>query len=208
MSDGDDRTEALQARIDRLRAGDPAARDELIAASRDRLARLARKMLKGYPGVHRWEQTDDVLQNASVRLCRALEEAVPATPADFFRLAALQVRRELIDLARHYYGPQGAGAHHASAGALPARDGDAPGGPEPAEATNDPARLLAWAEFHRQAEALPDEDRSAFDLIWYQGLSQAEAAEVLGVSERTVKRRWQSARGAIYKALDGQLPDD
>lgn len=211
MSDESDGTAALQRRIDRLRAGDPSARDELISASGDRLTRLARKMLKGYPGVHRWEQTDDVLQNATLRLCRALNETVPPTPADYFRLAALQIRRELIDLARHYQGPLGSGAHHASAGVLTPREGDDRGNPspgfEPADVTNDPSKLLAWAEFHRQAEALPEDDRATFDLIWYQGLSQAEVAEILGVSERTVKRRWQSARTALYRALDGELPD-
>jgi RNA polymerase sigma-70 factor (ECF subfamily) len=60
----------------------------------------------------RWEQTDDVLQNATPRLCRALRETTPPTVRDFFRLAALHVRRELIDLARHHYGPQGPAARH------------------------------------------------------------------------------------------------
>ena len=45
----------------------------------------------------------------------ALNDVKPALLRDFYRLAAVQVRRELIDLARHYYGPQGHGAHHASA---------------------------------------------------------------------------------------------
>jgi DNA-directed RNA polymerase specialized sigma24 family protein len=44
------------------------------------------------------------------------------------------------------------------------------------------------------------------DLLFYQGLQQAEAAAVLGVSERTVKRRWQSARLALHEALGGRLP--
>src|SRR5262245_52347674 len=104
----------VQSQIDRLRAGDDSAREELLASTCDRLRRLTRKMLKGYPGVHRWEETDDVLQNAMLRLCRALRDVTPPTAHDYFRLAAVQVRRELIDLARHYYGPQGPGAHHAT----------------------------------------------------------------------------------------------
>jgi len=32
-------------------------------------------------------------------------------------------------------------------------------------------------------------------------LSQQEAAELLGISVRTVKRRWQAARIALYQAL-------
>ena len=67
--------------------------------------------------------------------------------------------------------------------------------------------MAAWAEFHRQAELLPDEEREVFDLLWYQGLSQSEASELLQVSERTVKRRWQSARLYLHNALHGELPD-
>jgi RNA polymerase sigma-70 factor (ECF subfamily) len=70
-----------------------------------------------------------------------------------------------------------------------------------------PDRLAAWAEFHRRAEGLPPEEREVFDLLWYQGLSQAEAAAVLGVSDRTAKRRWQAARLRLHEALNGELPD-
>ena len=82
----------------------------LVSLACNRLTPPARKMLRGYPGVARWEQTDDVLQDASLRLCRALENLVPESPRSFFNLAAVQIRRVLIDLARHYYGPQGTGA--------------------------------------------------------------------------------------------------
>ena len=66
--------------------------------------------------------------------------------------------------------------------------------------------MAAWTEFHRQIDRLPDEEREIFDLLWYQGLSQAEAASLLKVSERTVKRRWQSACLKLHRALGGELP--
>ena len=84
----DDHSTQIRRCIDRLRAGDATARDELLAHASHRLTRLTRKMLRDFPRVHRWEQTDDVFQNAAVRLCRALGEVQPATVADFFRLAA------------------------------------------------------------------------------------------------------------------------
>ena len=108
-----DRTTVIQGWIDRLRAGDDSARAALLDAPATGSAGSG-KMLKGYPGVARWEQTDDVLQNALIRLDRALRAVAPPTARDFFRLAAAQVRRELIDLARHYQGPRGLGAHHAT----------------------------------------------------------------------------------------------
>ena len=104
---GSDHSTQIERCIDRLRSGDLKARDELLAHAAGRLNRLTRKMLKDYPGVHRWEQTDDVIQNAALRLCRAVAELQPQTAANFFRLAAVQIRRELVDLARRHSGPMG-----------------------------------------------------------------------------------------------------
>jgi RNA polymerase sigma-70 factor (ECF subfamily) len=194
-------TQVLQGCLDRLRDGDAAARGELLRCAGERLTRLARKMLQGFPNVRRWEQTDDVLQGALLRLHQSLDRLLPATTRDYFRLAALHIRRQLLDLARHYGGPLGAGTHHESEAEEAERLAVVP-----ADGADDPSRLAVWTEFHQQAEALPEEEREVFDLLWYQGLAQAETATVLGVSERTVKRRWQSARLKLYHALHGELP--
>ncbi len=198
----DDRSTIIQGWLDRLRAGDDSAREALLVSACDRLSRLARKMLKGYPGVHRWEQTGDVLQNALVRLDRSLRAITPPTAPDFFRLAAEQIRRELIDLARHYYGPVGLGAHVETDGGAEMLGESR----SPSDTTHDPARLAVWTEFHTRIGGLADEDRALFDLLWYQGLTQAEAAAVLDVSERTVNKRWIAARLRLREALGGQLP--
>ncbi len=199
------RSTVIQGWLDRLRAGDDSARAVLLECAGDRLVRLARKMLKGFPRVRRWEQTDDVLQNAILRLHRALESTAPQSVRSFFNLAAVQIRRELIDLARHYDGPSGMGAHHETQ--EPA-DGSHESTSKAVVAadTDDPARLSSWTEFHCEVERLPDEDREVFDLLWYQGLTQAEAAEVLGVSQKTINRRWMAARMRLGTALAGQLP--
>jgi RNA polymerase sigma-70 factor (ECF subfamily) len=199
-------TLTIQGWVDRLQAGDESARQELLRCACERLTRLTRKMLKGYPRVRRWEQTDDVLQNAAVRLYRTLGEVRPASAADFFRIAALNIRRELLDLTKHYYGPRGLGANYASA--APGSDAEGLSPTEGrAEETGDPSRLAAWTEFHQQIDQLPDEEREVFDLLWYQELSQVDAAELLKVSERTIKRRWQSARLKLHQALRGQMPE-
>jgi hypothetical protein len=54
-------TTKLHGWLDRMQAGDPAAREELLGATGALLERLARKMLRGFPGVARREQTGDVL---------------------------------------------------------------------------------------------------------------------------------------------------
>jgi RNA polymerase sigma factor (sigma-70 family) len=207
MLTADHSTQHIQLCLDRLRAGDESARAELIRCACDRLERLTRKMLHQWQRVHRWEETADVLQNASLRLYRALADARPASAVDFFRLAALGIRRELADLARHHYGPRGQGAHHATI-ARRANPQDSPAQDwDPAADRDDPANLAAWAEFHAEVDRLPEPERAVFDLIWYQELSQAEAAELLGISERTVKRRWALARLALHKILGKTLPD-
>jgi RNA polymerase sigma factor (sigma-70 family) len=189
----------------RLRAGDESARDELLNIAGDRLSRLAGKMLRGYPGVRRWEQTDDVFQNAAVRLCRALKDVQPVSVRSFINLAAVQIRRELIDLARHYEGPQGMGRLHDTPAGR-GNSGAAAGFVDSPDDTDDPARLAAWTEFHAQIDVLPDEAREVFNLLWYQGLTQAEAAVLLDVSERVVKYRWRSAKILLHGKLGGRLP--
>lgn len=208
MSRNDALTVEIQGWLDRLHAGDADAREKLIACACGRLERLTRKMLHDWTRVRRWEETGDVLQSAAMRLYRALATARPQSVVEFFRLAALNIRRELHDLAKHYYGPRGLGARHATAAwqrGVDAEAGDGHGW-EPRRSDEDPESLWAWAEFHAQVEKLPDEDRAVFDLLWYQELSQAEAAALLGISLRTVKRRWAAARLRLQQALGDALP--
>lgn len=133
-----------------------------------------------------------------LRFLRVLEARPPESERHFLALAALQIRRELIDMARRLRGPRNHAAHHAS---WPDRDPDAPAVPEPADDTLDPGRLAEWGELHEGLANLPDEEREVCELLWYHGLAQAEAAELLGVSERTVKRRWQAVRLRMHEIV-------
>lgn len=172
----------LQLKLERMRAGDASARDELVRGVQARLEKLARKMLKKYPHVRRWTETGDVLQNSVIRLLRALESIQPKTTRDFFNLAAVQIRRELIDLARHFYGPQGPAANFESNYAdtlLPAGDED--------------RDLEFWTTFHQAVETLPAEEREVVSLIFYHGWQQQQVAELFNVNVRTVRRWWQAA---------------
>jgi RNA polymerase sigma-70 factor (ECF subfamily) len=190
----------LQPLLGRVCQGDAAALDELLRHSSARLTMLARHMLRGFPGVRRWADTDDVLQNSLIRLVAALGEVRPASPREFLGLATLQLRRELIDLARHYFGPQGQGTNHHTNG----------GDPENSlavaavDSTDNPASLAQWQEFHEQVGDLPATEREVVSLLYYQGLSQTEAAEVLGVSVRTVQRRWHAALEQLQRVWNGE----
>lgn len=175
--------------LGRVAARDPAARNELLARTYANLERLTQSLLNGYPTVRRWEQTGDVLHRAAQRLLRALEHVRPADPRQFFGLAAEQIRRKLIDLARHYYGRQGIGANHAS---TPGTAVEPTGGSE---------SLADWQALHEAVAELSDADREVFGLLYYQDMSQAEAAEVLGISVAAVQQRWQRARLRLHDRL-------
>jgi RNA polymerase sigma-70 factor (ECF subfamily) len=200
MPDPSFSTRRLQGWLDRLQTGDPSARDELLRQVGGRLERLARKMLRRFPGVRRWAETDDVLQNALLRLLRALEQVRPADTRQFFGLAAEQMRRELLDLGRHFFGPQGCGAHHASRAP---GDDSTDGGADPPDRADHPRELERWSAFHEEVEKLPAEEREVVSLLFYHGWQQAEVAELLGVTVRTVQRRWQAALVKLHGLLHG-----
>ena len=46
-----------------------------------------------------------------------------------------------------------------------------------------------------------DWDRASRDLLWYQGLTQAEASELLGIPLRTLGRSWKMARVKLAETL-------
>jgi RNA polymerase sigma-70 factor (ECF subfamily) len=193
----------VQRHLDRLRSGDLSARNALLTHAYGRLHRLAHRMLAQFPGVRRWEDTDDVGNAAALRLWNALEEVMPVNARHFYRLASMHLRRELLDLARRFSGPHGLGARHRSAVAA---DSASPGAPDPSDSSHNPARLAQWTEFHRLIDDLSEEEREAFDLLFYQELPQAEAAQLLGISEATLRRRWLAARLHLQDALQGALP--
>lgn len=160
-------------------------RQEIIAHTCERLRHLTKKMLKDFSRVKRWAETDDVLQNAMLRLHKSLLEVHPETPRQFYKLAGMQIRRELIDLARKHCGPRGIGANHLT------DDGEIV---KNKSQGIEPDSLESWSRFHESVENLPEEQREVVNLLWYEGISQLKAAKLLDVSLTTVKRRWQEAR--------------
>jgi RNA polymerase sigma factor (sigma-70 family) len=199
-------TDEMSRWVARLQGGEADARDRLLECAFDRLDRMARQMLRDFPRVARWEEASDVRQAALIRLSRALDECPPATLRGFLKLAACQIRRELIDMARHYQGPLGLDRHCAgSIDGKPAGSGSSLPCADPSDSTHEPSRLAAWTELHERIANLSEADRETFDLLWYQGLTQAEAAALLEVDQRTVQRRWQAARLQLHKDLKGQV---
>lgn len=200
MADSDQHS-MIQQFLPRAVAGDEGAIDALLRYNCERLTCLTRRMLGDFRRVRRWTETADVLQNALLRLMAALRTAKPQTSREFLALAALQIRRELLDLARKFYGPHGVGANQDSVGA------DAPTPEDRSDLSHEPSSLAQWTELHRHIESLPEEEREVVGLLFYQGLSQAEAAQLLTISIRTVQRRWHAALAKLHAVWNSAHPD-
>ncbi len=189
----------LQGLIALARDGNPDAKALLLDHSCERLLRLTRKMFRGYPGLRRWEQTDDVFQNSLIRLHRALSQVELESVRHFFNLAAVQIRRELLDLKKHHFGLEGHASHHHT----DHQPSDDTGG-SLSEKEDEPEDLSQWAEFHAAVEHLPEELREVCDLLYYEGLTQDEAAALLDISPRTLKRRWHEVKLLLHEKLSSE----
>ena len=176
MGQAEGNTTQLQVLLDLAASGDDDAYGELIARASDRLLKLTRKMLRNYPHLRRWEQTDDVFQNATIRLYRSLQNLKPDSVRSFMGLATLEIRRSLIDLIRHHFGPEGAaGKHHSEVVGESSGDGGVLKN-IPAHA-GEPDSLQSWAQFHEAVDQLPEEEREVFQLAWYGGVQQEVSSE-------------------------------
>ena len=125
-------------------------------------------MIRGFPNVRGLADTDDVLQNSVIRLLRTLRSLRPPTPRDFFNLAAVHIRRELIDLARRARGGETVPLEQGSSDSPNA----GPAAP-PADADTD-----QWVRFHEAVDRLPPEEREVVSLVFYHGWTQYQIAEL------------------------------
>ncbi len=190
MTDLSLHTTWLHQQIERLRAGDRTAQEELLQATGARMRHIAHRMLQGYPGARAAADTDDVLQNTVLRLLAALREIRPVSTRDFFQLAAYLTRQELIDLLRRVVRRQ-----------------TAPLPPDIAEPGPGSEHLDAWTHFHQAVEELPDHVRDVVSLTFYHGWTQAQIAAIFEVDVRTVRRWWAAGCLRLREALQDELDD-
>lgn len=186
----------VRAALARHAAGDPTAKNDLLAHAQTQLQRTARRLLRGSPAyrsVGRWEQTDDVVQGLLMRMTAALDGEPIASPRDFFKIAAKHIHWELKALReRHLAKKRDIDKHHTDAD-----DGGGDqvrGGEGKLEAQ--PARLDKYAAFKLyldEIDTLSAADREILDLIFMHALTREEAADCLGLTLPTFKRRYRAA---------------
>jgi RNA polymerase sigma-70 factor (ECF subfamily) len=201
-----DHSNQLQNWLHRMCAGDRSAREALLRAILPQLERMTQQMLRRFPGVARWEQAEDVLNNALLRLLRALKEVQPTSVRDFLGLAVTQIRRELLDLARRHQGPLGLGARQVSLAKILSHNASGMEIADPLDEPEERDDMERWQAFHEAVERLPTEERQVIELVFYGGWTQAEIAKLFQVNERTIRRHWQSACRRLHQLLTDQLP--
>jgi RNA polymerase sigma factor (sigma-70 family) len=193
-------TVVVQRYLDEL-AGDAPA-EPLVRALLDRalgrLHQLCAAFLYGsYPRLARPPvnlHVDEFLSAVIERLLKALREARPATVRQFFNLASQHMRWELNDLARRL---------DKEPVAVELCEGLVPAPPDSASGLTPDCRRMLEAIAN-----LPEKEREAFDLVRIQGLTQAEAAQVLGVSTMTINRRLNRGLLMLTETLGDLFPDE
>ena len=185
---GDDRTTAVVQRfLNELAEGtdssaEPIVRD-LLAGAANRLHQLCATMLyRSYPRLTRPPlnlQPEEMLSAVIERMLKAMREVRPHGVRQFFALANQHMRWELNDLARRLDKEDAAVEVRESRIAAP-----------PALAESSASQISPNTRRILEAiEGLPEDEREAFGLVRIQGMTQPEAAEVIGVSAKTVQRR-------------------
>ena len=191
-------TVVVQRYLDDL-AGDAPAEPiirELLARAIHRLERLCANMLhRSYPrltGPPTNLETAEMLGGVVEGLLKAMRSVRPQTVRQFFALANQHMRWQLNDLARR--------ADERPA-AVELREGlvSAPASSESC-ITSDGLRIL------EAIDNLPEDEREVFGLVRVQGLTQAEVAEVLGVSAKTVQRRLDRGLRLLTERLGDLRP--
>ena len=154
------------------------------------LTRLARQGRRRAGFAHTL-QTSDVLHEAFLKLAGS---SPWRTREHFFSIVVLAVRQVIIDHARRRLADKrGGGAPAASID-----DVDAIGD----VFAESPAEIVEIADLLSQLETVNPRWMRIVDARYFAGLTEAEAAAALGLSERTVRREWRAARDWLAEKMD------
>jgi RNA polymerase sigma factor (TIGR02999 family) len=183
--------EEISALLTAWSGGDHTALNRLVAAVYPEMRRMARQQLE-------WQNKDHTLQSAALaneaylKLIRA-HGIHCENRSQFFALCAQVIRQILVDHARsRKYAKRGGAAER-----IPLDEavlGMPTGGVE----------VLALDEALTALAAFDPRKARVVELRYFGGLSVAETAEVLSVSQVTVLRDWRIARTWLFRALSSK----
>jgi RNA polymerase sigma factor (sigma-70 family) len=169
----------------------------LLGRAVDRLHQLCATLLhRSYPRLTQPPlnlNAEEMLSAVVERLLKALRAARPGNVRQFFALASQHARWELNDVARRLdTQPSPALLDEGRVSTPDSGSGLTPGGRRMFEAIDN----------------LPEEEREAFDLVRIQGMSVAEATQILGVSSATVNRRLNRSLRILTEQLSDMRPNE
>lgn len=185
--------DSLPALVQRWTDGDRAAFDEVVRLLYDELRSMAHRHLQS-------ERSDHTLTTTALVHEAYVELSGRAGPAwrgraQFFALLSRVMRHVLIDYARQ-------------------RNAAKRGGGEVRVPLDDSARaedaevveLLSVNQALEQLEVRDERLARLVECRFFGGMSEAEIAEALGVSTRTIERDWRRARAYLYTLLGPEAP--
>ena len=186
----------LSQLLEQARAGDDGAMRRLFPLVYDELRRLAAHYLLGEHSGHTLQAT--ALVNEAFMKLVGGEPVSWESKTHFFNTAARAMRQILIDHARtkkRLKRSRGAGAGLAAldTGVLP-----------PIDAGPDDLDLLSLDEALTKLAALDERQARLVELRFFAGLTESEAAEVLGISRRTVSSEWVFIRAWLKNEMSGR----
>lgn len=132
-------------------------------------------------------QAEELLSSVVERLLKAMQKARPRSVRQFFALANQHMRWELNDLARR----------------LDHKTPDVPllESLAVAQETSGSELSLCARKILQAIEELPDDEREVFSLVRIQGMTHAEAGEIIGVSTKTIQRRLNQSLLQLTQSL-------
>lgn len=177
----------LQDLLDNLQRGEnvQAIKDQLISRAYLRLQQLAHRMLYSYDRQKLDEETNGLVAEAYLRLNRSLEDLKPETVRQFFGLAALQMRRHLLDKLRVIHGRGELKRPKITTLTPESPDGSAMQIGAPATANAFDGTTIDVLE---SLDKLEERQRECLVLQHWYGFTHQDIASLLGVSTKTVQR--------------------
>ena len=183
-----DSTAEHTAILQRSRGGDSMSRDALVELTYSTLRELAAGRLALERPGHTLQPT--ALVNETYLRLFDQGTAAWSDREHFLAIASMVMRRVLVDHARR----RGAAKRGGAAARVPLAD-------SLAIVESDSLDLLALDEALESLRSRDDRKHRVVELRFFGGLTMAETARVLEVSERTVEEDWYVARAWLHREL-------
>jgi RNA polymerase sigma factor (TIGR02999 family) len=176
----------LTALLQEWSGGDRKALDQLMPLVYGELRKTAASYLRDERADHTLQPTA-LVHEAYLRLTHQREVAWQ-NRAHFFGIAAQMMRRILVDHARK----RKAAKRDAAAWRVATAEVDA---------SENAPELLALDRALEELEQIDPQQAKVVELRFFGGLTVEETAEVAGISPRTVKREWRTAKAWLRREM-------